>query len=1182
MIANEAYQTTPDVEQRRASDPCSSAWVGASAGTGKTKVLTDRVLRILLQGTRPSAILCLTFTKAAAAEMAIRINKKLGEWVTLDDDDLSLALKELTGEIPEPEVKRKARRLFAEVLDCPGGMRIETIHAFCQALLRRFPLEAGVAPHFAVLDERSAMEMLSGAHDTLLRQAGRVPDSVLGKALAYLSERLSEDDFTERMGDIVKERGQLKRLFAAHGGLDGMTALVGKKLGVKDGEDEQSIITASLHDPNFDEDGLRRVCAYLSEGSPTDQERGIAIACWLDDKSGGGFDDYCGVYLTEKGTIRRTLMTAGVVKKYPQGLDILQAEAQRLLAVQEKIKASRVATSTMSLLVVADALLAEYGRQKQICALLDYDDLIFATRDLLARPQVAPWVLYKLDGGLDHILIDEAQDTNPDHWQIIAALTEEFFAGAGARENQRTVFAVGDEKQSIYGFQRADPEAFALMKNHFAAKVVNAEKRWCPVDLFFSFRSTKAVLDVVDAVFRPDAVRAGVSEKEVHHKAVRRGQAGVVELWPLVERQEKSELTAWQVPTLRENADNPSERMAQMIADRIKHWLNSGEKLPSSDRKVMPSDIMVLVRRRNAFVEQLVRALKVRNVPVAGADRMVLTKQLCVMDLLALAEFLLLPEDDLALGVVLRGPLIGFGEDDLFELCSGRGNKSVWEALKTSRFSKASEYLAALLRLVDYVSPYDLLAQILELACPADSVSGRRAILKRLGEEALDPLDEFMAAALAFDASHPPSLQGFVHWMTASETQIKRELERGDATGGGKVRIMTVHGAKGLQAPIVFLPDTTSVPSKGPDILWPASDMDVPLFAARRGDETHPCAEVRDMAKRKQDEEYRRLLYVAMTRAEDRLYVCGCKGKNDVPESSWYGLVSSAMKDIAAPVEIAGLGTVMRYDNPQTEKAQKKTDLGDRESSAATLPDWAYRAMPDEPSPPRPLAPSKTAGDEPPVRSPLDGDDQHRFLRGTLIHRLLQSLPSLGDESRAVACDAFLLRHAADVPKKVRHEIRTQVMAVLDDARFGRIFAVVIIPGLSLIFGLPMIALATQMVMGGQTPIFPDIINCRTIPREALDKGIRKGLVWVERSQRYVRPRFLVLSSPNLDRVNGLVCLAMALMMAWPIPFLNLIPTVGILMVALGLLERDGLFVAIGYTIAVLSACLFFYIGSLV
>jgi ATP-dependent helicase/nuclease subunit A len=1034
----------PSDAQRRAADPGASVWVAASAGTGKTKVLTDRVLSLLLAGTPAHRLLCLTFTKAAAAEMANRVNERLARWATASDADLTRDLIDLCGREADPAMLTVARRLFAQVLDAPGGMRIETIHAFCQSLLRRFPLEAGLAPHFQVMDDRDAGEMLTAAREEVLAAARDGDDPVLAQALAAVTAAVHETAFPDLMAELTSERGRLRRMILAHGSSAEAVLALRRRLGLMPEETAESILIAACRDQAFDAAGCRRAMAALAGGKSEDGKRAAAMDGWLADPAGrpAQFTRWRGAFLTAEGELRKRLCTKDVEAAAPGTLEILQTEGERLLALLDRMRAATVAAASAALLTLGEALLAAFERHKAGRAMLDYDDLILTTKDLLQQDGLSAWVLYKLDGGIDHVLIDEAQDTNPDQWAVIKALTDEFFAGRGRRdEGTRTVFAVGDAKQSIYSFQRADPREFETMRHRLADAVRHSEGRWTDVALQVSFRSTAAVLDAVDYVINSTGGRDGVVDPggDVRHRAWRQGAAGLVEVWPPVTPRPADAPEPWKPPIERIRGDSPRGRLARLVALRIKAMLQN-ESLEARGRPIRPGDVMVLVRRRNAFVEELVRELKGLAVPVAGTDRMVLTEQLAVMDLMALGNALLLRDDDLTLATVLKGPLIGLTEEQLFELAWNRP-ASLWDALDARRadepFATAHATLSRLMALADRVTPYDLYAHVL-------AQGGKARLLARLGPEAEDPLDEFVSLTLAYERLHPPSLQGFLRWLEQGGTQIKRDQEAGiDA-----VRIMTVHGSKGLQAPIVFLPDTLQAPTRPPRLLWLGeTGREVLAWPPHAGDYDEVCRAARQTANQDRDQEYRRLLYVAMTRAEDRLYICGWQTQRAAPAHCWYNVIHDALGAVCNPVEdlfLAAQGetaatTVLRLDCRQ-ETPPPSAVLVRKPPSITALPDWARHPAPAEPSPPRPLAPSRPDGEEPATRSPFGSDDGARFRRGRLIHRLLQSLPDLPPERRAAAAARFLARPAWGLSRAAQADVAAEIWAVLADPAWRTLF----------------------------------------------------------------------------------------------------------------------------------------------
>ena len=1050
--------TDPNILQRNASDPMASVWVSASAGAGKTKVLSDRVLRLMLSGTEPHRILCLTFTKAAAAEMANRVNERLGHWATMEDRELHDDLFNLAGTAPSGDETRRARRLFASVLDAPGGMKIQTIHAFCQSLLRRFPLEAGLAPHFEIMDDRTAAETMADVQEEVLAFARNGRDDDLADALSIVTGQVREGAFGEVMGELARERGRLKRMLMRHGGAARMRDAVYAALGVPNGQSEDDILRKALSDDAFDRDGLMRGLAALEAGTKTDQDRVPALAQFLE-KTGiedrlAVFSDYRGVFFTAAGEPRAKLITKKAAENHPMGADALEAECARLIEVDRLRKAAALAGATSALIRIGNAMLDRYAAKKALHARLDYDDLILTSLQLLQQQAgIAGWVLFKLDEGLDHILIDEAQDTNPEQWEVVRILAEEFFAGAGQHdEKPRTIFAVGDAKQSIYSFQRADPEKFTQMRAYFRERAREIEAEWREVPMNISFRSTDAVLGTVDRVFAGMIAKQGVGDDgaDVSHSPFRVGQAGRIELWPAVEPQERAAEDPWTPPTRIVRLEDPEIRLARVIAGRIRHAIDTREELISRGRPVRAGDFMILVRRRTAFVDEVVKALKECNVPVAGVDRMQITDQLAVMDLIAFGRFLLMPEDDLTLAEVLKSPLIGFDDDQLFEIAHNRP-RTLWLALREKAgsddadpaFLSAYEFLFKWLGRVDYERPFELFAEL--LGGRGDDARGVRArLVGRLGIEANDPIDEFLNLAMGYEADHAPTLQGFLHWLMAGDAEIKRDLEQ---SGRDEVRIMTVHGAKGLQAPIVFLPDTMQVPTQAPNLFW-QEDRDLMYWLPRVALETDVVARLRDGIAIKRDQEYNRLLYVALTRAEDRLYICGWQGKRKAPDHCWYNLCQQAMEGYASSetfdfTEFSGSG--WSGDGWVWETDQREAPRADKVDIASGTADLPKRTLirdiaPIEAFPPKPLAPSRMMEDDEIHQSPLGGDQGQSFKRGLLIHKLLELLPDLPEAKRRDAAERFLAQpvHALDADQQ--REITSETIAIFENPEFAPVF----------------------------------------------------------------------------------------------------------------------------------------------
>jgi ATP-dependent helicase/nuclease subunit A len=1085
-------------EQLAASDPAVSAFVAASAGSGKTKLLTDRLLRLMLAGEKPERIQCLTFTKAAAAEMAVRLQHTLGRWVTLDDARLDHALRDLAIE-PTQEQRQRARALFAQVLDLPGGMRIGTIHAFCQSLLRRFPLEAALSPHFQLVDERDAADALTEARETMLAEAHTEDRRAALRALAGLA---SAEQFGRHVDTLQADQQRLVAALA----LPDLGAAQRRALGITGGT-EAEILAAGV---NWQaERDLREAARIVHQlGAKTCAERAGRMLEWLgldSETRVENWTQWCTEFLTAAGTARAPggFVSKAVTDKHPDLAQAFLAEAERILALIDDCRALAMAELSAALLVLAAPVLRAYATHKQDTGLVDYDDLVSRTSQLLVDPGAA-WVLYKLDGGLDHLLLDEVQDTAPAQWRIAHALTAEFFAGDGARGESRTVFAVGDRKQSIYSFQGADADEFDRSRDLLERRVAGVGRVFRKTPLDVSFRSTQPVLSLVDAVFDDPVAAAGVVEpgETLKHHADRAAHAGAVELWPLAPLPDAAEPEPWEVAEANHSQPSAPQRLADALADWIRAQTSGDVMLESRGRALAPGDVLVLVRRRNDFARALVRALKTRGVPVAGLDRLVLTEQPAVQDLMALADALLLPQDDLNFACLLTSPLGGLDDSDLMALAVNRGG-ALFEALRArahehKHWQRAWEFFASLLARADYVSPYALFAEAL------GPLGGRARLFARLGPEAAEPVDELLNAALAYARLHPPSLQGFLHWLRRSGAEVKREAE----AAGNQVRVMTVHGAKGLQAPLVILPDTTAIPPDEGPILWaedPQTHVAVPLFSPRKEFRCVAAQRVRDDLARRRLEEHNRLLYVALTRAEDRLVVCGWQTRRGLPDVCWYNLVSRGFDRLAPERSTfeGWDGVLARVTAPQLA-APQLTSRHPRESGDPSgtgprfrgddaersgddglalpawvggAPDWHSTPPSPETGRPEPLAPSRPEGVDlgmvPAAASPLaeravSGD---RFRRGRLLHALLQHLPDVPEADREIAAQRWLDRPGQGLPDGTAATLAAEALAILAHPDLAPAFA----PGSRA--EVPLTGLVGTQVVGGlvdRLAVLPD------------------------------------------------------------------------------------------------------------
>ncbi|PCI00930.1 MAG: double-strand break repair helicase AddA, partial [Alphaproteobacteria bacterium] len=895
--------------QNTASNPAHNVWVGASAGTGKTKVLTDRVLRLLLpttgenDGTDPSKILCITFTKAGASEMITRVMSVLSHWAVCDENILNDALEKLLGGTPSSKQHDKARRLFAQVVDMPEGLKITTIHAFCQSILGRFPLEAHLSPQFKLIEEGEAANLIHQARNALIQdiRAGQTSDDLRG-AFYNLAGWKNGEEINKLIQSALRDREKIKSLKNSKDALN-------QYLGLSP-DDTYERVLSDFFGNDFPQETIQKLALALSHGAVKNQGKSKFLSAFLKlsiTEKIGQFNAYKSAFLKDKDQFYADSHVSNSAKAFDEyAPQIFTDEAIRVKNISEKIKSILIAQSTQSLLFIARDIIARYEHLKSLQSALDYDDLINATRDLLCSKtqnglSMTDWILFKLDGGIDHILVDEAQDTSREQWDIILKLSEEFFTGLGARDADkvnRTIFIVGDEKQSIYRFNGADPKSFARVKSEIQTRVTHAQKSFQDVPMNTSFRSVRAILDTVDAIFNHDDVRGAIAEN-VQHTAYRQGQSGRVEIWPPYQTPPLPARQPWKMPTEIQPSFDAKAALANRIADQIATWITNGELLTAHNRPIAAGDIMILVRRRNAFVDHLIRALKSKNIPVSGVDRMVVSSQIAVQDILAILNFALMPDDDLTLATILKSPFIGWDDRTLEEYAFPR-EKTLWEEIKSRAPDTITAWLSTLIETLNNGSVFEAANTILIQKTPNNNKTGWQAILSRLGIDAIDAVEEFLSQAQDYDFQNPSlGLQGFLHAMHNDKRALKREM----ATTSSMVKIMTVHASKGLQAPIVFLPDTCAMPkpagASNNGFIW--HDDETPLWVKSSDDVNEAYKSKSDAITAEDRDEYYRLLYVAMTRAEDLLIIGGYLSARvkSAPKGCWYDVIENALPSLS-------------------------------------------------------------------------------------------------------------------------------------------------------------------------------------------------------------------------------------------------------------------------------------------
>lgn len=1052
--------------QVRAADPIASTWLSANAGSGKTKVLTDRVARLLLNGTPPQRILCLTYTKAAASEMQNRLFKRLGGWSMLEDAKLIDALVALGEPAPDAERLRQARRLFAGAIEAPGGLKIQTIHAFCASLLRRFPLEAGVAPDFAEADARSLKQLRRDLLDSLSEGPHR-------PVVQALFEVVGET----KLDDAIAELGKQRDTIVLQHDLD---ALFGLPRGLTEEALAARIFTGE------ERDALHQIIAALNR---LDEKAG-AIAKRLAAFSDPGF-----AHLPQ---IEAFCLT-GADAKDPHAPKALGNKAQRAALPAEalgiydafvaRVAEARPLRTALAARRAAEAVqafariwLPAYDQAKAARRWLDFDDLIRLAQGLLENPSVAQWVLFKLDGGIDHILVDEAQDTSPAQWQVIRHLAQEFTAGRGARDIERTIFIVGDRKQSIYSFQGADLTGYDRTRQGLAEGFAAIGQNFSEMALRHSFRSSDAILRMVDAAFSTVAGSDGLGEAP-SHLAFFAARPGRVDIWPPLERPDKADDAPWFDPVDRVQPGDASQMLGRHIARHIRATIDAGTCLPDGDgaRLVHEGDFLVLVRKRGPLFRGIIRACKEEGLAVAGADRLDLLDELAVQDILSVLRFLALPEDDLSLAIALRSPIFGWSEDRLFRLATGRGSRPLWTQLRQDvHAATENAILRDLLDQVDFLRPYEILERLLTRH------QGRARLIARLGDEVRDAIDALVELALVYERESVPSLDGFLCWLEASEAEVKRQAE----SAGRRIRVMTVHGAKGLEAPIVILPESVGNREALREVL--GNHEGAPLVRAAREAASEAQRQSDTAATQLREAENDRLLYVALTRAENWL-ILAIDG--EPKDHNWYPRVAEAMDGLGALPLQTPVGPGRRFEHgdwPPNMPAEGRIGSGPVVSGAGPvdLPDLppAHRLAPV-------LSPTGLGGAK---ALPGDGDDTRTAMaRGDLIHRLLEVLP---DVPRAAWRDeADRLAAASDCPVDLQGAAIAEALSVLETPALGRIFGPDSLGEVAISGrwqGEEMAGVIDRLVIGDDHVLIVDFKSNRVVPvgPEAIPEGLLRQL----------------------------------------------------------------------------------------
>ena len=1063
--------------QIRASNPDGSTWLSANAGSGKTRVLTDRVARLLLEGVSPENILCLTYTKAAASEMQNRLFERLGKWAMLDDRNLRNSLTKLGLELRlNKQTFKQARTLFARAIEVPGSLKIQTIHSFCSSLLRRFPLEAGVSPNFTEIDEWTAQALCTEILEKIST------DEIESISLANVSKFLSDVNLTDLLTDILKNRTVLSK-FKSHSEICSEFGLNG------------NVSFEECLNKHFDSKDLK-VIKILRESMKNGGVRDKAAAKKLSNIKS--------INLEFIKTLEDILLYKGSTEKRPEYsaktnsfasktvlnefLNSSIEQINKLAARIEVFRQTRISYETSekicALYDFSRVFLNHYKNEKLLRGWLDFDDLILKTQKLLIDPTIAAWILYRLDGGIDHILIDEAQDTSPTQWRIIEKLSQEFYAGEGSRDKiNRTLFVVGDKKQSIYSFQGADTFELNRIQKKFKKRFDEAAKPLKELSLQYSFRSSPTILRFVDSILeKPESKNESELESTENHISFYSKLPGRVDLWPSIEKAEQPKDTEWQSPVDMPGKEDERVRLACLIADQINTLISSNSLIPERTgndyvmRKIRAGDFLILVQRRSVLFHEIIKACKKRGLPISGADRLKLMDEIAVKDLIALLSFLSSPQDDLSLATVLKSPLFSWSEKELFDLAHDREDRFLWEELKKRSDIFTHEYLVLsnLLASIDYLRPYELLEKIL------NQYNGRANLISRLGAEAEDAIDALLSLSIDYEKQETPSLTGFLSWVSTSGFEIKRQLTKQE----NQIRVMTIHGAKGLESPIVILPETQKRKVELRDKILVGEKIAV--WNNKKGEASRTEEEIKSKKIQALEAERSRLLYVAITRAET-WFIAMSAGQLD--DKCWYEKIKNSLQSCKAKKQIFPTGEGLRLEEGNWSSAIEEKEYQSKKSRNK-LPDWIKKVSFENKVQPKYLIPSDLGGSK--TLSKGNGlSEEEAALHGSRVHKLLELLPKYSSQDwPEYSLKMLKANRLFDGSPNVENAIK-EALSVLTDPKFSYIFAKDVLSEVPFSAQLPNLknqkiyGIIDRLIVGSNNVQIIDFKTNSTVPKTA-------------------------------------------------------------------------------------------------
>lgn len=857
-----------------------NTWIEASAGTGKTKTLIDRILLLLLHGASPNEILCITFTNAAASEMKSRLLEIVEILKNSDTEQIqtfltNIGINKITENLIE-KCKQLSEIMFS------NEVKIMTIHSFCFSIINQFPIESNTFFSSKIIEEKQIKKILEQAITEVTLNEDCNP--FLKKCIKFLGNSVEPYTISEILLKQIPFKGEYLRIFS-----EGIEKLKEKcanffKVDVNflnnlDLSEEYEIKFKSI------EQNKQLFQDFLNAIKNNEESKQIydSINNYFSDGKNKA-ENIFNIFLTKKNTPRKQILKKNILSENINLAEIINKIQNILLDTIEQQKRITSAKLSLAITLFSATVIDKYEEIKEDQKVFEYDDILIKARKILLSEN-SDWIKFKISLNTSHVLIDEAQDTNEIQWEIIKIITEDFYTGNSVA-NDRSIFVVGDVKQSIYSFQGANPKHFLEAKEYFKKKLAESSIKLKEVFQNKSYRSTNTILNFVDKTFQsPALIKALTNEsKEIIHTVNRKDTSSEIEIWPIINSTSSPYPTGWEIPIYAKQSCSPYIILAKKIALMIKEKIQSKLFLPSKKRNITPEDFLILFQRRNSFIMQVIKALKKEGIPVSGIDKLDLLEHISIQDILSLARFVLFPYDNLNLACLLKSPFCNISEKNLLSLCKDISfDNTILDNIKNFN-EKLYQKLMHWIEISKKYTIYDFFYTILE------KEKFKKRLAERSGIETINILEEFLQNVFEFEKNEDcPTLFNFLYWIQENNLKVNSN----NSIGNG-VKLSTVHGAKGLQAPCVILADANFYNINVDNYIW----NDILLFYPNIENATKEIISLRNQEIKKRSDEYYRLLYVALTRAQDALYITGAKFEKDLNQNCWYKILLNTFEKI--------------------------------------------------------------------------------------------------------------------------------------------------------------------------------------------------------------------------------------------------------------------------------------------